>query len=85
MAKTNDPKKRENGQETSVPAQESASQPTNEEQMQRRQSAPRPSILQGAMQMLQKRRREESLKAQGVGENGDINGHRVLEQKIGNG
>ena len=83
MAKTNDTKKRENGQKTSVPAQESASQPTNEEQMQRRQSAPRPSILQGAMQMLQKRRREESLKAQGVGENGAINGHRVLEQKIG--
>ena len=83
MAKTSDTKKRENGQETSVPAQKSASQPTNEEQMQRRQSAPRPTIMQGMMQMLQKRRREESLKAQGVGENGAINGYRVLEQKIG--
>ncbi|MBP3936414.1 MAG: hypothetical protein IK954_02380 [Clostridia bacterium] len=83
MAKTNDTKKREEGQETPVPAQESAQQPTNEQQIQRRQSSPRPSLLQGAMEMLQKRRREKALGAQGVNESGAVNGHRVLEQKIG--
>ena len=58
-------------------------QPTNEQQMQRRQSAPRPSIIQGAMQMLQKRREQKLLESQGVDETGAIDGHRVLEQKIG--
>lgn len=83
MAKTNDTKEREKGQESPVPTQEAASQPTNEEQMQRRQTSALPSLLQGAMEMLQRKRKEKALNAQGVNDAGAVNGHRVLEQKIG--
>ena len=58
-------------------------QPTNEEQMMRRQSAPQPTAEDEAMRMLQKRQQDMMMQGQGFGKNGAVDGFRALEQPIG--
>ena len=58
-------------------------QPSNEEQMLRRQSAPRPTAEGEVQRMLAEKQREEMLRGQGIGANGAIDGFRALEQPIG--
>ena len=58
-------------------------QPTNEEQMLRRQSAPKPTAEQEAQRMIQQRQQDMLMRGQGIGKNGAINGFRALEQPIG--
>ena len=57
--------------------------PGNEEQLMRRQSAPRPTAESEAMRMLRQRQKEQMMQGQGVGDNGAIDGFRALEQPIG--
>ena len=58
-------------------------QPTNEEQMMRRQSAPQPTAEDEAMRMLQQRQQDMMMQGQGFGKNGAVDGFRALEQPIG--
>ena len=58
-------------------------QPTNEEQMMRRQSAPQPTAEGEAMRMLQQRQQDMMMQGQGFGKNGAVDGFRALEQPIG--
>ena len=58
-------------------------QPTNEEQMLRRQSAPQPTAEEEAQRMLQQRQQTMMMQGQGIGNNGAIDGFRVLNQPIG--
>lgn len=58
-------------------------QPTNEEQMSRRQSAPQPTAEEEAQRMLQQRQQAQMMQGQGIGSNGAIDGFRVLNQPIG--
>ena len=58
-------------------------QPTNEEQMMRRQSAPQPTAEDEAMRMLQQRQQEMMMRGEGFGRNGAVDGFRALEQPIG--
>ena len=57
-------------------------QPTNEEQMLRRQSAPRPTAEQEA-QKLYDRQRMAMMQGQGMGADGSVNGFKALAQVIG--
>lgn len=58
-------------------------QPTNEEQMSRRQSAPQPTAEEEAQRMLQQRQQAQMMQGQGIESNGAIDGFRVLNQPIG--
>ena len=58
-------------------------QPTNEEQMMRRQSAPQPTAEDEAMRMLQQRQQDMMMQGKGFGKNGAVDGFRALEQPIG--
>lgn len=58
-------------------------QPTNEEQMLRRQSAPQPTAEEEAQKILQQRQQAMMMQGQGIGNNGAIDGFRVLNQPIG--
>lgn len=58
-------------------------QPTNEEQMLRRQSAPQPTAEDEAQKMLQQRQQAMMMQGQGIGSNGAIDGFRALNQPIG--
>ena len=58
-------------------------QPTNEEQMLRRQSAPQPTAESELQKVLAERQKAEMLRGQGVGANGAVDGFRALEQPIG--
>ena len=58
-------------------------QPSNEEQMLRRQSAPQPTAEDEAQRMLQQRQQAMMMQGQGIGSNGAIDGFRVLNQPIG--
>jgi hypothetical protein len=58
-------------------------QPSNEEQMLRRQSAPRPTAEDEMQRMLAEKQKAEMLRGQGVGANGAVDGFRALEQPIG--
>ena len=58
-------------------------QPTNEEQMMRRQSAPQPTAEDEATRMLQQRQQDMMMQGQGFGKNGAVDGFRALEQPIG--
>ena len=58
-------------------------QPTNEEQMMRRQSTPQPTAEDEAMRMLQQRQQDMMMQGQGFGKNGAVDGFRALEQPIG--
>ena len=58
-------------------------QPTNEEQMMRRQSAPQPTAEDEAVRMLQQRQQDMMMQGQGFGKNGAVDGFRALEQPIG--
>ena len=58
-------------------------QPTNEEQMMRRQSAPQSTAEDEAMRMLQQRQQDMMMQGQGFGKNGAVDGFRALEQPIG--
>ena len=58
-------------------------QPTNGEQMLRRQSSPRPTAEGEMQKMLAQKQNEEMLRGQGVGANGAVDGFRALEQPIG--
>ena len=58
-------------------------QPTNGEQMLRRQSAPRPTAEGEMQRVLAEKQKEEMLRGQGVGANGAVDGFRALEQPIG--
>lgn len=58
-------------------------QPSNEEQMLRRQSAPQPTAEDEAQRMLHQRQQAMMMQGQGIGSNGAIDGFRVLNQPIG--
>ena len=58
-------------------------QPTNNEQMMSRQSAPRPNAMDEAMRMLNQRQNNMMMSGQGINDNGAIDGFRALEQPIG--
>ena len=58
-------------------------QPTNEEQMLRRQSAPQPTAESEVQRVLAEKQKAEMLRGQGVGANGAVDGFRALEQPIG--
>ena len=58
-------------------------QPSNEEQMLRRQSAPQPTAESEMQKVLAERQKAEMLRGQGVGANGAVDGFRALEQPIG--
>lgn len=58
-------------------------QPTNEDQMMRRQSAPKPTAEQEAQRMIQQRQQDMMMQGQGFGKNGAVDGFRALEQPIG--
>ena len=58
-------------------------QPSNEEQMLRRQSAPKPTAESEMQKVLAERQKAEMLRGQGVGMNGAVDGFRALEQPIG--
>lgn len=65
------------------PITTSPAMPGNEEQLMRRQSAPRPTAESEAMRMLRQRQKEQMMQGQGVSDNGAIDGFRALEQPIG--
>lgn len=58
-------------------------QPTNEEQMLRRQSAPRPTAKQEAERMLMQKQNAMQMQGQGVSEDGALNGFKAIAQVIG--
>ena len=58
-------------------------QPTNGEQMLRRQSSPRPTAERELEKMLAEKQKAEMLRGQGVSANGAIDGFMALEQPIG--
>lgn len=58
-------------------------QPTNGEQMIRRQSAPRPTVEGEMQRAIAEKQKEQMLGGQGVGANGAVDGFRALEQPIG--
>lgn len=58
-------------------------QPTNEEQMMIRQSAPQPTSMDEAQRMMQRRQMGASGMAQGMASDGAIDGFRALSQPIG--
>lgn len=58
-------------------------QPTNEEQMMMRQSAPQPTSIDEAQRMMQRRQMGASGMVQGMASDGAIDGFRALSQPIG--
>ena len=63
--------------------EEEQKQPSNGEQMLRRQSSPRPTAEGEMQRMLAEKQKAEMLRGQGVGANGAVDGFRALEQPIG--
>lgn len=61
----------------------SGNQPTDEEQMLRRQSSPKPTARDVALSIIQDRQDEQMLRNQGISANGAIDGFRALKQPIG--
>ena len=84
--KPTEPKKREEKPEEASQQNneqtQSQSPSTNEEQMARRQSAPRPTV-QDEVAKIDQQRQAQILQSQGVNPQGAMNGFNAIEQKIG--
>ena len=76
-----DRKKKASDEES--PKESVGTQPTNEEQMLRRQSAPRPTAKQEAERMLMEKQKAMLMQGQGVSEDGALNGFKAIAQVIG--
>ena len=76
-----DRKKKASDEES--PKESVGTQSTNEEQMLRRQSAPRPTAKQEAERMLMEKQKAMLMQGQGVSEDGALNGFKAIAQVIG--
>lgn len=76
-----DRKKKASDEES--PKESVGTQPTNEEQMLRRQSAPRPTAKQEAERMLMEKQKAMLMQGQGVSEDGALDGFKAIAQVIG--
>lgn len=76
-----DRKKKKSEEES--PNESVGRQPTNEEQMLRRQSAPRPTAKQEAERMLMEKQKAMLMQGQGVSNDGALNGFKAIAQVIG--
>ena len=76
-----DRKKKKSEEES--PNESVGRQPTNEEQMLRRQSAPRPTARQEAERLLAQKQQSMMMQGQGMSNDGAINGFKAIAQVIG--
>ena len=79
---TIDPKKKNTEPTEATQTEATQSQPTNEEQMMRRQSSPRPMIQDEAKRIYLKQQ-EQMMQGQGMGASGAMDGFKALAQVIG--
>ena len=79
---TIDPKKKNKEPTEATQTEATQSQPTNEEQMMRRQSSPRPTIEDEARRIYLKQQ-EQMMQGQGMSEAGAMDGFKALAQVIG--